>query len=84
MHVFTVPFAVILLDISPSLLSFAVAPCSVYLSPTFKVIFASPFNLIVGASLFCFLSLFDASVCSVQYVLGGYCTDVDKFFHKYT
>ena len=36
--VFTEPDIDILLDISPSLSSFAVAPCSLYVSPTFNVI----------------------------------------------
>ena len=53
--VFTEPEIDILLDISPSLSSFAVAPCSEYVSPTFMVIWLSPFNVIVGSLLSCLL-----------------------------
>ena len=38
------------LEISPSSVSEAVAPCSVYVSPCVKLILASPINVITGTS----------------------------------
>ena len=45
---FTDPVITILFVIFPSTLSFAVAPASVYVSPTERVIDAWPFNAIAG------------------------------------
>ena len=50
MFVSTLPVVEIFAVISPSLLSVAVAPCSVYVSPTVRLMVASPVNVITGAS----------------------------------
>ena len=81
LDVFTVPDIVILLVISPSLSSLAVAPCSVYVSPTFRFILASPFKVIVGSSFLAGVSAF-ALLCSVQYVFGALDTEELMLFHN--
>ena len=49
--VFTEPVIIILFVRFPSKLSLAVAPVSVYVSPTFRVIEDCPFNVITGGVL---------------------------------
>ncbi len=44
----TVPEMLMFAEISPSILSVAIAPSSVYTSPTFKLIVAAPLSVITG------------------------------------
>ena len=49
--VFTTPVFTILEVKLPSILSLAVAPCSTYVSPTFKLSIEAPFKVITGATV---------------------------------
>jgi len=52
MFVFTVSPPITMLPVkSPSTLSVAVAPNSVYVSPTLRLTVAEPFNVMTGASV---------------------------------
>jgi hypothetical protein len=71
-------------DISPSTVSKAVAPCSVYVSPTFRFIVWSPFNVIPGASVSVVVLGVVVLVSGVEVEIGGVGVvgDVLKIHHK--